>query len=143
MQTAGDYAVSAFFFFLVALFVRDTASDHFCSKSRTACTLGFSQKCSSLSDAQISRPNLIVLLRATSYVRHGLPQNHVRLSTLGLGSSRTFLAIHLNIPLKYERAIWRDASPNAQISHSNKRAKKLNLAPKNSYFQFNPLKIWI
>ena len=78
MQTAGDYAVSAFFFFLVALFVRDTASDHFCSKSRTACTLGFSQKCSSLSDAQISRPNLIVLLRATSYVRHGLPQNHVR-----------------------------------------------------------------
>ena len=100
MQTAGDYAVSAFFFFLVALFVRDTASDHFCSKSRTACTLGFSQKCSSLSDAQISRPNLIVLLRATSYVRHGLPQNHVRLCTFGFVSSRAFLVLYPNTAVK-------------------------------------------
>ena len=44
MQTAGDYAVSAFFFFLVALFVRDTASEAFCSQVTYENTLSVGKK---------------------------------------------------------------------------------------------------
>ena len=66
---------------------------------------------------QISSFNRMVIY-APNFVRHGLPRNHVRLSTLGFGSSRAFRVLHLNIAvfksdsyLPFRRRNWRRRAP--------------------------------
>ena len=93
-----------------------------------------------------------MVIYAPNFVRHGLPRNHVRLSTLGFGSSRAFRVLHLNIAvfksdsyLPFRRRNWRRRAPtvaSAELDEQYKRLRRVDghcLAHKAQWHGFQPI----
>ena len=93
-----------------------------------------------------------MVIYAPNFVRHGLPRNHVRLCTLGFGSSRAFRVLHLNIAvfksdsyLPFRRRNWRRRAPtvaSAELDEQYKRLRRVDghcLAHKAQWHGFQPI----